>query len=354
MNFQAAYAYLKQGMFIQLPENNEYWRWDNDAETIMMHLDTGLTIDIRESKDVQNLLEKTFRTDWEIKEFLLDEEILEREPYWWEVVNFAPNEPRVLKRGASGPEVVSLQNELNRVGFNLKPDGDFGPGTERAVRDYQRRMGLVADGVFGDRTAAALEGHKFPESLSEEDLVAAAKELKVDVASIKAISHVESSGMGFFPNGKPAILYERHWMRRRLIHYKVDPAPFITKHPGIVNTIIGGYLGGVREYGRLEKAIQINETAALESASWGRYQIMGFHWEDLGYSSVQEFVRKMELNEAEHLKALVKFIQNDTVLLKSLRNRDWLTFARRYNGPAQKGYDKRLDQAFKSFSQLAA
>lgn len=63
-----------------------------------------------------------------------------------------------LRRGSSGPEVITLQNRLNALGTlpPLKPDGQFGPRTEAAVIQFQRARGLVPDGVVGPRTWAAL------------------------------------------------------------------------------------------------------------------------------------------------------------------------------------------------------
>ncbi|MRG95567.1 peptidoglycan-binding protein [Polyangium spumosum] len=54
-------------------------------------------------------------------------------------------------------EVKVLQRALVGWGFDVKPDGQFGPGTERAVRSFQRRQGLVPDdGIVGPKTWAAL------------------------------------------------------------------------------------------------------------------------------------------------------------------------------------------------------
>lgn len=56
-----------------------------------------------------------------------------------------------LKRGSRGAEVKTLQGKLN-----LMADGIFGPLTEEAVKEFQKRKGLKADGVVGSQTWAAL------------------------------------------------------------------------------------------------------------------------------------------------------------------------------------------------------
>lgn len=62
----------------------------------------------------------------------------------------------LLKRGAKGPDVTRLQERLNAHGASLRVDGEFGPGTEQAVRQFQQAKGLEADGKVGARTWAAL------------------------------------------------------------------------------------------------------------------------------------------------------------------------------------------------------
>jgi len=58
----------------------------------------------------------------------------------------------VLRRGSKGEEVKRLQRILG-----IGDDGIFGYGTERAVKDFQRRSMLYPDGVVGKKTWAALE-----------------------------------------------------------------------------------------------------------------------------------------------------------------------------------------------------
>lgn len=64
----------------------------------------------------------------------------------------------LIKRGAWGQRVRDLQAALNGAGITpaLKADGDYGPATEAAVREYQRRKGLQIDGVAGPQTLSAL------------------------------------------------------------------------------------------------------------------------------------------------------------------------------------------------------
>src|SRR5262245_19361755 len=64
---------------------------------------------------------------------------------------------KTLKEGSSGSEVRELQTRLKDSGFNPGDiDGRFGPGTEAALIGFQKSGGLVADGIAGPRTLAAL------------------------------------------------------------------------------------------------------------------------------------------------------------------------------------------------------
>jgi putative chitinase len=53
----------------------------------------------------------------------------------------------LLKLGSKGDEVKKLQEKLG-----LSPDGDFGPNTEKSVKNWQSSNGLTADGIVGDTT----------------------------------------------------------------------------------------------------------------------------------------------------------------------------------------------------------
>lgn len=64
----------------------------------------------------------------------------------------------VLKQGSTGPDVKDLQQKLKDLGFDPNGiDGDFGPGTEKAVRSFQLAKGLGVDGQVGPNTLAALK-----------------------------------------------------------------------------------------------------------------------------------------------------------------------------------------------------
>lgn len=62
-----------------------------------------------------------------------------------------------LQEGSTGTAVVTLQNDLDQLGYNLSQDGIFGPATRTAVVSFQARHGLVQDGVVGPLTWAAID-----------------------------------------------------------------------------------------------------------------------------------------------------------------------------------------------------
>jgi hypothetical protein len=62
----------------------------------------------------------------------------------------------LIRRGDKGEKVKKVQRALQRFGFDSKDDGDFGPGTESAVKEFQRRNNLDVDGLVGKGTLIAL------------------------------------------------------------------------------------------------------------------------------------------------------------------------------------------------------
>ena len=184
--------------------------------------------------------------------------------------------------------------------------------------------------------------------LDASDYERAARELGVPVAAIRAVVDVESRGSGFLPDGRPVILFERHIMRRQLRAKGIDTEPLEREQPNVVSSKAGGYQGGTLEHDKLGQAAKINREAALESASWGLFQIMGFHWELLGYERVQAFVNAMYRSEGDQLDAFVRFVKANPSIHKALKAQDWARFAKGYNGPeyAKNKYDTKLATAF--------
>ena len=77
---------------------------------------------------------------------------------------------KLLKKGSKGPEVNDLQKALNNAGAKpkLTEDGKFGPGTESAVRAFQKKNGLQEDGVVGPNTRAKLDEQKSAQPTQNE------------------------------------------------------------------------------------------------------------------------------------------------------------------------------------------
>lgn len=266
----------------------------------------------------------------------------------------------ILREGMVGAEVLELQRMLIANGFNAPDSCVYCEDTAAAVRAVQRRFGLVVDGIAGPKTLAALQaGVRSTRHLTAADLQTAADTLKVPLAAVRAVNEVESLGSGFLPDGRPVILFERHVMYDQLKKAGKDADAIALRFPNVVNKTRGGYAGKAAEYMRLAQAIQIDEVCALSSASWGLFQIMGYHARRLDYHDVQEFVAAMRTSEGAQLEAFVRFIAADPALQKALAGGKWAAFAGGYNGPGYKAnlYDVKLERAYNRYlaeEQVAA
>jgi hypothetical protein len=174
--------------------------------------------------------------------------------------------------------------------------------------------------------------------------------LEVPAANLLAIGEVESRGAAFMPSGRPPILFERHVFHRR------TAGRFDLRAPDLSDRTPGGYgPGGEAQYLRLVRAIKLDAAAALESASWGRFQIMGFNAGLCGWPDVEAFVGAICEDEREQLRALVRFLEAARIV-SHLRVADWREVAARYNGPAYAahGYHTRLATAAQAWTQVLA
>lgn len=182
--------------------------------------------------------------------------------------------------------------------------------------------------------------------LTEQDFIDAAKLLNCEVACIKSVSEVESRGDGFLQNGEPTILFERHIFSKR------TGRKFDAQYPNISNKKAGGYGKTSEQHGRLQQAATLDRNAALMSASWGKFQIMGFNFTYAGFNKLQDFITAMYKGEREQLMAFVNYIIA-TQLDDELRSKNWGEFARRYNGPDYKKneYDIKLAKAYSKYSK---
>lgn len=259
-----------------------------------------------------------------------------------------------LKKGDTGSAVRDLQRRLNELSYNITVDSWFGDQTYQAVIDFQKKKGITAVGEVGPRTQSLLFDHRDQRILQFNDLASAAKLLGVSVAAVATIAQVESSGHGFDATGRPVILFERHQFYRQLISNGTPEAKaneLAECMPNIVNLKRGGYIGGAGEFGRFASASQIDETSAIESCSWGMFQIMGYHWARLGSVDAQDFKLHMQESEGEQLQAFCKFVLTDKKLHKAVMDSNWPVVAEIYNGPAYKEnhYDVKLARAFEQF-----
>jgi peptidoglycan hydrolase-like protein with peptidoglycan-binding domain len=281
----------------------------------------------------------------------------------------------ILKQGSSGPDVTILQQRLKDLGFDPQGvDGNFGPGTEAAVIAFQQSKGLQADGIAGPATLAALQSSGSDaaggstsdatvatsaaetgdssspttesKTLNEDDYKQAAALLNCDVAAIKAVAEVESRGAGFLPDGRPKILLERHKF------HAFTGGNYDATHPDISNKSPGGYgAGGTHQWDRFDEAAALDQTAAIKSCSWGKFQAMGFNFKVCGFANVDDFHAAMMKSEGEHLKAFCNFIAGNN-LDGALRNHQWAKVAEGYNGANYKinQYDTKLAAAYKKYS----
>lgn len=185
--------------------------------------------------------------------------------------------------------------------------------------------------------------------LEDLDLPRIGSKIKVGEDELHAFMDVEAAGDGFDSQGRPKMLREPHVFYRNLTGKKRDEAV----RRGLAYRRWGQKPYPRDSYPSLMKAMEIDETAALKSCSWGLGQVLGENHKAVGYPTVQAFVAAMCDDEEKHLEAIVEFLITNH-LDDELRNHEWAALARGYNGPGYKkhNYHGRLAAAYKKWRRI--
>ncbi len=141
---------------------NDYLRRPGFVEPLAAKFCNGTTVTCEGLSQwgSQNLARQGYSSTEIIQSYYGNVEIVTNAPIRG-ITSSYPGTP--LRRGSSGPNVVVIQVELNRISQNYPAipklatvDGIFGSRTEAAVRRFQEIFNLTADGIVGKATWYAL------------------------------------------------------------------------------------------------------------------------------------------------------------------------------------------------------
>ena len=190
-------------------------------------------------------------------------------------------------------------------------------------------------------------------------VVEAAKKYDVRPSALLALVEIETRGVPFEPDGvTPRFLFERHIFYRECAK-KGSAVLAAAVAQGLA---IPGWNRATqyRDQGTpagraalMARARAVDAEAANASASHGIPQVMGFNHRIVGYTSATDMVNAMTGNVEAQIEIFMRFLQKSNIL-QPLRNLDWHTVARLYNGAsyAQNGYHRLLPAAFNKYAPI--
>lgn len=259
-----------------------------------------------------------------------------------------PIDSSLLKPGQVCPfprgKSFQVVNWSKAEGDHIKVELDYGSGTWYCY-DPHTYFPPTDDKVA---IAPKQSRSKF---LTEQDYIDAARMMNCSVTAIKAVAKIEANGGGFYTQGRlqglPKLLFES------LIFGKKSGYKFNQSHPILsqVNWNRSLYKRGGHSWDKLHQASELNESAAIQACSWGKFQVMGFHFKTCGFESPQAYAKAQHTSEFEHLRCMLAFCKSKG-LDRHLRNLDWNRFSYGYNGELyfKNRYHIKLAQAYSSFS----
>lgn len=239
-------------------------------------------------------------------------------------------------------KLQKIQRALNELTWTipgrvaLSDDGIFGAKSVALLTEFQKFKGFHVTGTYTLDTEAFIDAYIDSRYLTDAYVEHKALENGLPPDMVFAILSNESRGYGFLSNSRTKILYERH-IFYRYYSRKVGQAKanaLRDKRPDLCNNKTGGYLTSLREWDRLDAAMQIDPEVALQSASMGIAQVMGFNWHVCQTSSVYEFLGYMMRSEYGQFDMFLAYVLNcDKRMPKAMRDRNYTLVAEIYNGP---------------------
>jgi len=254
--------------------------------------------------------------------------------------------------------IIWLQSMLYLIDNSTKVTAKFDEVLKERIMDFQasfecRESGCVDFETWQELLLKVKEELEQLNSclLKDEYITKRAEENDLSPAAVKAVVKVESNGRGFRRDGSLKILFEGHIFWKELKKVGLKPKDYVEGNEDIVyKSATYDYYAPSLQHGRLNKARAIHDEAALKSASYGMFQIMGFNYETAGFDTVEAFVESLKVSEMNQLEAFLTFVKNTKGCFKALQNKDWATFAKIYNGPAYRKnrYDEKMAKHYSS------
>lgn len=215
------------------------------------------------------------------------------------------------------------------------------------IEDLQGALGLVPDGQFGRVSRAAFMAaflNRAALGVTVQQIADFAARLGCTVKQLMAVACVESGGSGFDLAGRPKILFERHKFHR-FTGGRWSVCAFS-------NPAGGGY--GENSWDKLALAVATGAVdAAFMACSWGKFQVLGEWWDDLGYASPFAMAMATVGSEAAHYEMLCRYLEHfhlqDELAALSTDPATCRPFAAAYNGAGYKkfAYDAKLAGAMR-------
>ncbi|KAB0565429.1 DUF3380 domain-containing protein [Pseudomonas palleroniana] len=240
---------------------------------------------------------------------------------------------------------VRIPSFLNVFGNNQ------GDAVQATVNVYLDRMRAMVEAERRNRQLMLQATCDGGMTLSDTDFQNAATQLGggISVNIIKAFATVESGGRsGFGPAKLPVIAFEGHLFRKYTKHIYDQAHPLLSypykKKAG--PQWQANNKDQTKAWETMATAFALDQEAALMSASWGMFQIMGFNYASCGYKTVFEFAAALKVNAGNQLKAFLGFCSKSPALMKAMKAKDFTGMARNYNGEDYGNYDVLMQKAY--------